>query len=91
MEQKELSLKDKVEYVVSAINNYLEEKQYRYKDMFVKDIVGEMGVGYVENDYSSIYRIVGDNIELVEYDTISLYEMLKNGVSEVVVNKALDI
>lgn len=87
----ELSLKDKVEYVVSAINNYLEEKQYRYKDMFVKDIVGEMGVGYVENDYLSVYRIVGDDIELVEYDTISLYEMLKNGVSEVVVNKVLDI
>lgn len=85
------SLKDKVEYVVSAINNYLEEKQHRYKDMFFKDIVSEMGVGYVENDYSSIYRIVGDNLELVEYDTISLYEMLKNGVNEVVVNKVLDI
>lgn len=85
------SLKYKVEYVVNTINDYLLEHAYRYKDMYAKDIVGEMGIGYIGNDYLSVYRIVGDDIELVEYDTISLYEMLKNGVSEVVVNKVLDI
>ena len=85
------SLKEKVDFVVSSINNYLEEKQYRYEDMFVRDIVSEMGVGWVGNDYLSVYRIVGDDLELVEYDTISLYEMLKNGVSEVVVNKVLGL